>query len=33
MEVLQELVGEHQEHRAKITDEEVRQWITECCIV
>jgi tryptophanyl-tRNA synthetase len=33
VEVLQELVREHQERRAKITDEEVRKWMTERCIV
>lgn len=31
--VLQELVKEHQERRAKITDEEVRKWMTERSIV
>ena len=31
--VLQELVKKHQERRAKITDEEVRKWMTERSIV
>jgi tryptophanyl-tRNA synthetase len=31
--VLQDLVREHQERRAKITDEEVRMWMTERCIL
>jgi tryptophanyl-tRNA synthetase len=31
--VLHELVREHQERRAKITNEEVRKWMTERCIV
>lgn len=30
--VLQKLVAEHQERRAKITDEEVRKWMQERCI-
>eukprot|EP00526_Cylindrotheca_closterium_P007748 CAMPEP_0113634492 /NCGR_PEP_ID=MMETSP0017_2-20120614/17963_1 /TAXON_ID=2856 /ORGANISM="Cylindrotheca closterium" /LENGTH=660 /DNA_ID=CAMNT_0000545199 /DNA_START=3 /DNA_END=1985 /DNA_ORIENTATION=- /assembly_acc=CAM_ASM_000147 len=29
VEVLKELVGAHQERRSKITDEEVRNWMTE----
>ena len=29
VEVLKELVAEHQERRAKITDEEVRKWMSE----
>lgn len=33
VEVLQEMVREHQERRAKITDEEVRKWMTERRIV
>ena len=31
--VLQELVIQHQKRRAQITDEEVRKWMTERCIV
>lgn len=31
--ILQELVAEHQKRRANITDEEVRKWMTERCIV
>jgi tryptophanyl-tRNA synthetase len=31
--VLQELVGAHQERRAKITDDEVRKWMTERSIL
>jgi tryptophanyl-tRNA synthetase len=31
--VLQELVGSHQERRVKITDDEVRKWMTERCIL
>jgi tryptophanyl-tRNA synthetase len=33
IEVLKELVAAHQERRAKITDEEVRKWMTERNIV
>jgi tryptophanyl-tRNA synthetase len=33
IEVLQKLVAEHQERRAKISDEEVRKWMTERSIV
>ena len=33
IEVLKELVGEHQERRTKITDEEVRKWMVERSIV
>mmetsp|Transcript_22594 Transcript_22594/g.33369 ORF Transcript_22594/g.33369 Transcript_22594/m.33369 type:complete len:673 (-) Transcript_22594:485-2503(-) len=33
IEVLQVLVAQHQERRAKITDEEVRKWMTERCIL
>jgi tryptophanyl-tRNA synthetase len=33
IEVCQELVAQHQERRAKITDEEVRKWMTERCIL
>ncbi|CAB9503807.1 Tryptophan--tRNA ligase, cytoplasmic [Seminavis robusta] len=33
IEVLQELVAEHQQRRAKITDEEVRKWMTERSLV
>lgn len=33
IEVLQKLVSEHQERRAKITDEEVRKWMKERSIV
>jgi len=33
VEVLQELVREHQESRDRITDEEVRKWMTERSIV
>jgi tryptophanyl-tRNA synthetase len=33
IEVLQELVAAHQERRAKVTDEEVRKWMTERSIV
>jgi tryptophanyl-tRNA synthetase len=32
-EILQELVAQHQERRAKITDEEVRKWMKERSIV
>lgn len=31
--VLQHLVAQHQERRAKVTDEEIRKWMTERCIV
>jgi tryptophanyl-tRNA synthetase len=31
--LLQQLVAEHQERRAKITDEEVRKWMAERSIV
>ena len=30
--VLKELVGEHKERRTRVTDEVVRQWMTERCI-
>jgi len=30
---LQELVANHQERRDKLTDEEVRKWMVERCIV
>ena len=33
IEVLQDLVAQHQERRAKITDDEVRKWMKERCIV
>jgi tryptophanyl-tRNA synthetase len=33
IDILQKLVAEHQERRAKITDEEVRKWMTERSIV
>ena len=33
IEVLQELVGEHQRRRCQITDEEVEQWMTERSIL
>jgi len=33
IEVLQELVANHQERRAKITDEEVRKWMTQRSIL
>jgi len=33
VQVLQDLVAEHQERRAKITDEEVRKWMQERSIV
>ena len=33
VEVLQELVAAHQERRAKVTDEEVRKWMTERSII
>jgi tryptophanyl-tRNA synthetase len=33
IEVLQELVAAHQERRAKVTDEEVRKWMTERSIL
>ena len=33
VEVLKELVAEHQERRAKITDEEVRKWMAERSLV
>ncbi|CAJ1934823.1 unnamed protein product [Cylindrotheca closterium] len=32
IEVLKELVAAHQERRSKITDEEVKKWMTERCI-
>jgi len=33
IQVLQDIVAKHQERRAKITDEEVKKWMTERCIV
>jgi tryptophanyl-tRNA synthetase len=33
IEVLQKLVGEHQERRAKITDDDVRKWMMERSII
>lgn len=33
IEVVQKLVAEHQERRANISDEDVRTWMTERCIV
>jgi tryptophanyl-tRNA synthetase len=33
IEVLQELVASHQERRAKISDEEVRKWMTQRSIL
>ena len=33
IQLLQELVAEHQERRAQITDEEVRKWMQERSIV
>ena len=31
--ILQELVGEHQERRKYVTDDVVKEWMTERCIV
>mmetsp|Transcript_37176 Transcript_37176/g.79308 ORF Transcript_37176/g.79308 Transcript_37176/m.79308 type:complete len:122 (+) Transcript_37176:1483-1848(+) len=33
VEVLKELVAEHQERRSKVTEEVVREWMSERCIV
>lgn len=33
IDVLKELVGAHQQRRAKITDEDVRKWMTERSII
>jgi tryptophanyl-tRNA synthetase len=33
IQVLQEIVAQHQERRAKITDEDVKKWMTERCIL